>query len=269
MKTTVARLSLVFVILIVISLMFVGINYAKIFLKSAAGIWFFNECVGDQAEDSSEKGNHGKVMNGSNWVKGKLDNALEFDGSNWVDCGNGASLSMGSGDFSVGAWVKPSTIGDYLVILTNGGPGIGAQKGYRLRIEASGEVQFSVRGDTEQNAVSEETVKAEDWWHVVGVKNSEKIKLYVNGEEWGSDDAPAGSTDNDFPLQIGRHSAKGRIPDCWYFHGLIDEVFIFPVALSLNDIKKIMNKGLSAIADVSPGGKLTTKWGQIKNDQWR
>ena len=88
------------------------------------------------------------------------------------------------------------------------------------------------------------------------------MTIYVNGQEWAQANTPPGSTDNEVPLQIGRY------PDGqWYFHGTLDEVFIFDVALSVKDIEAIMEKGISTIAAVSPGGKLTTTWGQIKNDQ--
>ena len=165
---------------------------------------------------------------------------------------------MESGEFTIGAWVKPSTIGNYPMILTKGHPGIGVQRGYRLRIEASSVVQCTVTGDTEEVAGSTKTVETGEWWHIVGVKDSAKLTLYVNGEEWGIDDAPAGSTDNDVPLQIGRESN-----DNWYFQGIIDEVFIFNVALPLDDIKNIM-KGFQSILAVSSSGKLATTWASIK-----
>ena len=85
------------------------------------------------------------------------------------------------------------------------------------------------------------------------------MTIYVNGKEWAQAGTPPGSTDNEVPLQIGRY------PDGqWYFHGIIDEVFIFDVALSVQDIETIMNKGLSTVSDVSPGDKLSTTWGTDK-----
>ncbi len=52
-----------------------------------------------------------------------------------------------------------------------------------------------------------------------------------------------------------------------YYNGLIDEFAIFNVALTEDDIKTIMDKGLAralGIAAVSPSGKLTATWGSIK-----
>ena len=62
----------------------------------------------------------------------------------------------------------------------------------------------------------------------------------------------------DDPLMLG----GGKI---WPFMGIIDDVGIFSKALSADDIKNIMNKGLSStLAVVSLSGKLTTTWAEIK-----
>ena len=50
-----------------------------------------------------------------------------------------------------------------------------------------------------------------------------------------------------------------------FFNGLIDEVAIFNVVLTQDDIKSIMAGGLLASSTaVSPSGKLATVWGVIK-----
>ena len=48
------------------------------------------------------------------------------------------------------------------------------------------------------------------------------------------------------------------------FAGIIDEVAIFNVALTEDDIKYIMAEGLGIILAVSPSGKLATTWGNLK-----
>jgi len=62
----------------------------------------------------------------------------------------------------------------------------------------------------------------------------------------------------DDPLMLG----GGTI---WPFKGIIDDVGLFNKALSADDIKNIMNDGLSStLAVVSSLGKLTTTWAEIK-----
>ena len=254
------RLTLLVTSFIIISLMLAGVSSAKIDSKAAAGIWLFDEGSGGVTKDFSGNGNDGK-LDGATWVKGKFGNALEFNVGKFVDCGDGKSLSLGDSELTIGAWIKQNDMADYQMILTKGRPGVGTNKGYRLRIEDGGAPLFTVTGDTETDLKSGKPLsKVEEWWHVVGIKDAKNMTIYVNGEVWGAQgDSPPGSSDNDVPLQIGRY------PDGqWYFHGIIDEVFIFPFALSLDDIKAIMDKGFKSVAAVSPSGKLATAWGQIK-----
>lgn len=254
------RLTIVCISLIIIILMFVNVSNAKLDLEIAAGIWLFDEGSGDVTKDFSGNGNDGK-LDGPTWIKGKFGNALEFNVGTFVDCGDGKSLSLGDSELTIGAWIKQNDVADYQMILTKGRPGVGTNKGYRLRIEDGGAPLFTVTGDSETDLKSGKPLpQVKEWWHVVGVKDAQNMTIYVNGEAWGArGNSPPGSNDNDVPLQIGRY------PDGqWYFHGILDEVFIFPVALSLDEIKTIMDNGFKFLAALSPKGKLATAWGEIK-----
>jgi hypothetical protein len=62
----------------------------------------------------------------------------------------------------------------------------------------------------------------------------------------------------DDPLMLG----GGKL---WPLKGIVDDVGVFNKALSADDIKNIMNDGLSStLAVVSSLGKLTTTWAEIK-----
>ena len=54
-----------------------------------------------------------------------------------------------------------------------------------------------------------------------------------------------------------------------FFSGSIDELAIFNVALSLDDIKTLMAEGLESMGllgqAVEPAGKLSVTWGELKN----
>jgi len=97
MKIVVVKLSLLYVSVIVISLMFTSQSFAKIDPKTIGGMWLFDEGQGDIAKDSSGNGNNGKLKNGPKWVKGKFDEALSFGGPNSNNCvlaPDSKSLSM-------------------------------------------------------------------------------------------------------------------------------------------------------------------------------
>ena len=50
----------------------------------------------------------------------------------------------------------------------------------------------------------------------------------------------------------------------WDFVGVLDEVAIFNTALGEDDLNTIMEKGLEKALSVSPVGRLTTTWGNIR-----
>ena len=64
---------------------------------------------------------------------------------------------------------------------------------------------------------------------------------------------------NESVFHIARHFDR-------YTNGIIDDVGIFNVALSENDMDLIMNVGLEEAAAVDAVGKLTTTWGNIKHN---
>ncbi len=86
------------------------------------------------------------------------------------------------------------------------------------------------------------------------------MKVYVDGKLEASD-AAAGAFKTG-PKYIGSRDDKQEA-----FTGLIDEIAFFNVALSDNDVKAIVDSGLSialGFAAVSPQTKLTTVWAKLK-----
>ena len=99
MRVVLAKLSLVCISLIVISLMLTGQSSAKIDQETIVGMWLFDEGKGEVTKDSSGNGNDGKLMNGPKWVDGKFGKALEFDGTDDnVEMPNDSGLPSGAQD---------------------------------------------------------------------------------------------------------------------------------------------------------------------------
>ncbi|HIC18064.1 TPA: hypothetical protein EYO77_08125, partial [Candidatus Poribacteria bacterium] len=46
-------------------------------MKTAAGVWLFDEGKGQKAEDIAGNDNHGELVKNPAWVKGKFGKALE------------------------------------------------------------------------------------------------------------------------------------------------------------------------------------------------
>jgi hypothetical protein len=64
--------------------------------------------------------------------------------------------------------------------------------------------------------------------HIVAVYGDEAMRLYIDGVVMSEIPSARGLTDNDAPLRIGRSMEDG----------VIDEVAIYPVALSVERIQR-------------------------------
>ena len=106
MKTTRTNMNLFCVSLMLINLIFVSISSAQIDFNNCVGMWLFNEGSGSLANDTSGKGNDGKIEGGANWVNGKFGKALSLDGSNdYVEIAHDDSLMVGA-EHTIALWFK-------------------------------------------------------------------------------------------------------------------------------------------------------------------
>ena len=232
------------------------------------GMWKFDDGKGDTATDSSENGNDGTLMSKPKWVDGMFGKALEFDGTNFVDMGNDESLQF-DGSVTIVCWVKPESVGagrQNIVCKSYGGEGC-------LTQETDGRLSF-YWGDCGGNCEpyvevarpAAGTFVDDEWIHVAEVRDVSKreYRMYKDGEVTGQDKwvkcgaHPCGdSSPSNLNLFIGSGYA-GK------YRGIIDDVAIFNVVLSDDEIKSLMDDGLDAAFDVSPTDKLTTTWAAMK-----
>ena len=49
-----------------------------------------------------------------------------------------------------------------------------------------------------------------------------------------------------------------------HFNGIIDEVAVLNIALTVDEIEDVMTRGLAAVLAVDPAAKLANTWGSIK-----
>ena len=105
--------------------------------------------------------------------------------------------------------------------------------------------------------------KNTNWHHLVGVWNEKGQIAYIDGVVNGE----STDTANFSPALTGKLLIGGDTNDQGYTDGTIDDVGVFNVALTEGDVKDIMSKGLgraTGLTPVSPKGRLTTVWGEIK-----
>lgn len=242
---------------IIISLIFVGQSYAEIEPKSIVGLWLFDKGKGGIAEDSSGNDYDGELNKSPLWIDGKFNTALEFNGSNYVEIRDSSvGLPFGGIEpFSITAWVKNRT-GGIVMGKFNGGI-IGA---YILLISGSGTVTFH-REVAPWGLSGVKALPRDEWGHVAATYDGAKMKIYVDGQLDAEQDRGAQNTDTSTPVLIGARFTQGAPSE--FFNGVLDEVALFNVALTKDDIKLVM-KGLSPDHAVFQASKLTATWGRMK-----
>jgi hypothetical protein len=207
---------------------------------SIVGGLFTDGGIVEAATDSSGSNNIGVLYNGPRWrpVGGKVDGALEFDGiDDYVTIAESSDFKFGTGDFSMGAWVKTSaTTKSYIIDNYQGTAG---EVGCQMVMNADGTVYFEVRGGTLLQITS--TVKINDgaWHHIFGSADRDSaMNLYIDGACAATGGTNSDEIDNSNPVLIGVNTWRSD-PLGSFFRGFIDDVRIYNRALDAGDIYPI------------------------------
>ena len=197
------------------------------------GCWRFDEGTGTLVRDSSGYRNDGAATDLS-WVDGRIGKAGSFNGSSsYVNCENDGSL-MPTSEITVESWIYPTSFSGAIHednIASN------EDNGYCLRT-GNGYPNFVIRGAGNwREAISEEQININNWYHLIGTFNGTQVKIYVNGILKRTLDYSGSITASTTDLFIGRF---GYSAERW-FTGLIDEVRIYNRALSAEEIKAHFN----------------------------
>jgi hypothetical protein len=242
---TARRSSTMCILSIAISLLCLSRGSAQIDPESIAGLWLMDEGSGTVAKDSSGHGYHADLKGSPAWVKGKFGHALEFHGSDYLEIRDSArNLAFGGvAPFSITGWVKNQG-GGTLMGKFNGGV-IGA---YIVEIGGGGTVSFH-REVAPWAYSGSKALPSNDFGHVAVTYDGAVMKIYVNGVFDTSQDRGAQNTDTATPVLIGARMTGG-VPSN-FFSGVLDEVAIFNVALTEDQIKTVM-KGLATTEAKDP-----------------
>ncbi len=210
--------------------------------------WDGDDVSGIDAFDIQD-GNDGTLINGVTTVIGKVSSAFSFDGINdYIEVGSVPSLTMGTGDLTVAAWVQilDNTHNNRFV-----DTGARQNEGYSIFYYSPGSfgvpgsnafvVQWHRSGEPKDAGPNRQSVGGMDigdgnWHHVAGVWDRDTaVKAYVDGVLVGSAAPKFASSEhipNAFNLRIGSEAAAVRqLTD-----GHIDEVQIFNRALTGEEI---------------------------------
>jgi len=209
----------------------VTFKYSDVPTEGLIGYWKLDEGEGEAASDSSGNNNNGAVI-GSAWTgSGKIDGALELDGSN--DHVN-VTMELGS-TLTISAWAK-STVSSpsdmlWCIDSDNRGPDL---------FFASGKICLNT-WDSANNPFCDIPSDLSEWHIYTTVIQDGNTKLYIDG-------ALAGSATYKDPAGTVFHISSAAGYD---WEGVIDDVRIYNRALTEEEVVRLAQYGKSPNVTIS------------------
>lgn len=177
-------------------------------------------------------------------VKGK---GFLFDGyTSYLEDINEKSFELKDG-FTLSAWIAIQAYPWNWVGIVD--KQINQESGYNLSLDANGYVRFEVAVNGKLVSVkSSQRIDLLKWAQITGVFNpANGLKLFINDEVYAESDLKGNYTPSkDIPIWIGRSHIKLApaypirmdLPASYSFDGIIDEVKIFNIPLTNNEVKQ-------------------------------
>lgn len=236
------------------SVNWVGINFdppppSYLPEDSLLAYWAFNESTGTTAADSSGSGHTGTLNNMdplTDWVAGKVGNALDFDGTNdYISFVNDINFFWDA-SFTIASWVYVRGTGgldDEFPFFAQRdsatGNGHSAVIGVVRNSDKKARAMIRDNNDALAQCIGSTTLSWNTWYHITITKTPSALKVYVNGTQdcttslsfWG------GFSENIDRREIGRHTYSAGTGGL--ANGRIDELRVYNRVLSLTEIQAL------------------------------
>jgi len=165
-----------------------------------------------------------------------VERSIYFNGSaDYIDMED--ALDLSGSEFTISSWIKRVSGSLNKSILSK--RNVGYSEGYDFKINNSGKVEMSWGNSGAQNITSNTSIPENTWHQVAVIYNSGIAKLYIDGvldKTVSSLSNPSATTQSFFIAAAGKNAPEA------FFKGNIDEVRIWDVALSENQLRYIMNQ---------------------------
>ncbi|MFZ3301207.1 MAG: LamG-like jellyroll fold domain-containing protein [Microgenomates group bacterium] len=215
------------------------------------GMWPLNgNNTSSDLEDISVKANVLTATNitAADAVSGVRGEAYDFDGSTEqlsctdANCGGTTKTDIGTGNWSVGSWIKTSSSATQAIISKGG---VTTQYEYSLQT-ISGAPTFRLYNTVDGSYITVSAINSiadGNWHHVVGTYDGTTISIYVDGQLNGTSTTKSGTqvTDSTSGFWIGARNSL------LYFTGSIDEPFVTATTLTASQIKNMYQVGYRAL----------------------
>lgn len=248
------------IVFAIITTIFMCANMAKaqVVTDGLVSYWTFDKADVDGDTVKDVFGEHDGGMEGDpKVVEGKVGQALEFDGDDYVDFGAPQSLNID----------PPLTVSMYInnkdqsaSFIWQGGAATGSTKNYiYVRSDGGMNVGQWPPGGGDLNSAAGVLETRGEWYYITAVFDDQYL-LYVDGALKGElkSEEYSGPTPTAWLLGTRLFPANAA----YYLIGLVDELAVYDRALSEDEINQNMNAG--GWAAVRAVNKLALTWGDLK-----
>lgn len=226
--------------------------------ESIVGYWSFDVNDSGTTYDYSGYDNDGTVSNAVwNDSNGKYGSDYEFDDtSSYIDCGSDSSLAVVAGSFTISAWVKPSSIDSYDMIISKDDSSTTLNSGYRLMFDNGHHGRILVDNGSNQDAVTTSTVPLNSWTHIVATFNGTDLQIYHNGSLQATTQISGSLVSDNKQMVIGKKASQNSA----YFGGAIDDITIWNTSLSAAEVQNLYSETYSKFYNQ---GNMTFKYQNV------
>jgi len=208
------------------------------------GWWKFDESAGNTATDSSGNENAGIINNAPTFVLGKFGNSIQFNGVNQYVM-MGSNLYPGTQGLTLSCWFKTSSNQSQgLIGKTVYGDYVGR---YGIYFD-SGTINVLIQGTSGRPQITVAKNYYDNQWHniVATFDRIGNLVLYYDNIVIGSIDISYMNGqdikgDNNFFIGAYGNSSGSSYQGGTCFNGLIDEVRVYTVALSQENVTALFN----------------------------
>ena len=246
-------------LLSIFTIVFTILNVSALEKESLIAYWPLN---GD-TKDATENDSNGEIVGEPEWVDGKYGKALLFNGKeDYVnipdDNDQNKILDLTSG-ITLMAWVRMESV-------TSSNPNFVAKDhayflGYHTDTKA---LRHGIHTSGWQVQVSAASIEEKTWAHVALTYDGKSMLYYKDGEETDKFDFSGKINVEKSNLTIGTFQKVENKTISQIFNGIVDEVAIFNIPLTANDIKNLMVAEIAESFAILAKGKLAISWSQIK-----
>lgn len=165
-----------------------------------------------------------------------VERSIYFDGTDdYIDMEN--NLNLNPSGFTISAWVKRDAADSGIKSILSK-RNLAFTSGYDLRIRDDNRVQILWQNGSLQNLVTTTSIPDDQWHHIAVIYNGSDVYIYIDGVlDRSQAKTPPTATSDSFVI-----AAAGKGTTTQHFMGNIDEIRVWDTALTLDQLRFVMNQ---------------------------